>query len=199
MFKLILLPLLILRLLLTPFFIFVFIFVATVADLIGSSSLPADTTHVSTFYVPKHEHDSSDPQFIILVILGSIFGGVHCAGWNLAFPSYKERILWRVASLAVTVIPVGASVITFILVYLPTLAFAILRGIANIFGVTSKFQGKGQTKLAGNAGSSIFLLTFTVMYVAARLALLGQALALLRSQPPGAFITVDWTKFYPHV
>jgi hypothetical protein len=40
---------------------------------------------------------------------------------------------------------------------------------------------------------------FMLAYGGARLVLLGLAVALMRHQPPSAFITVDWTKFYPHI
>ena len=53
-------------------------------------------------------------------------------------------------------------------------------------------------------GSTLLVLDLTmtvllVIYVPARLSLIAQALALLRSQPPSVFIAVDWTIFIPHL
>jgi len=55
------------------------------------------TPHIPTFYVPSHWY----PEYLhglLLMALGSIFGGIHCAGWNFSFPTYAEQKLWRVAS-----------------------------------------------------------------------------------------------------
>jgi len=43
------------------------------------------TPHIPTFYVPSHRY----PEYLhslLLMALGSIFGGIHCAGWNFSFP-----------------------------------------------------------------------------------------------------------------
>ena len=49
------LPIAILLLLLWPILAFVRVFPCTITDLLGgSTSFPADATHVPTFYVPKH-------------------------------------------------------------------------------------------------------------------------------------------------
>ena len=47
--------------------------------------------------------------------LGTIFGGIHCAGWNLPFHTSAEERFWRVASLAVTINPIGAVPFSFII------------------------------------------------------------------------------------
>jgi hypothetical protein len=43
-----------------------------------------DTTHVAVFYV--------DPRGILLLALmvGLVFGGIHCTGRKFAFPSHAE-------------------------------------------------------------------------------------------------------------
>ena len=33
------------------------------------------------------------PAFITL-----IFGSIHCVGWNLEFPTYREWLLWQISS-----------------------------------------------------------------------------------------------------
>ena len=130
----------------------------------GSFTFPIDATHVPTFYVPRHRHSSKSLHVLLLMTLATSFGGIHCAGWNYLFPTFTQHELWRVASLAVTIIPVA----TFPFVVNTTLAPLIVP-------------------------------IMTVAYVSARLVLLGLALELLRHQPPGSFIIVDWIKFYPHI
>ena len=176
------LPLITFALLHFPIVAFAFAFIFTVVDLVvGSTSFAADATHVPTFYVPEHDY----PEYshaLLLLALASVFGGIHCAGWNFIFPTYAEQMLWRVASLAVTTIPIGLIPIGFI-------AFIIVV-IAESLDI---LESDSDAEKYIYAGASV---TATLMYASARLILLGQAIALLRHQPPSAFIALD-TKFYP--
>ena len=170
------LPIAILLLLLWPILSFARVFPCTITDLLGgSTSFPADATHVPTFYVPKHRYYKFF-HALLLIALGTLFGGIHCAAWNLPYPTYAEQQIWRVASLAVTIIPIAALALIFIIV----LSFLAIFKSAN--------------------EDILVLLTFALLlvYASARLVLLGQALALLRDLPPNTFIALDWTKFYPH-
>jgi len=173
---LVLLPLAILSLLLYPIMAFAIAFFATLYDLVhGSASFSPDDAHLSTFYVPKHRYPKRY-YTLLLVSLGVVFGGIHCAGWNFPFPTYTEQKLWRVASLAVTIIPIGTFPIT------------VIALILEIFVPT--------TVLDGLVAMNYILCALA--YVYARLVLLVLALAFLRHLPPTAFIAVNWTKFYPH-
>ena len=168
------LPLAILLLLLSPILVFTAAFFATILDLTHtkSTSFPPDDTHVPTFYVPKHRY-SKRCHILLLNTLGVVFGGIHCFGWNFSFPTYAEQKLWRVASLALTIIPVATLPLGFIIRVLSTNSFRYGLGM-------------------------ITLIFCTLAYVSARLILVGLALALLRNLPQTAFIAVNWTKFYPH-
>ena len=107
------LPFIVLILLFSPIVAFAFAIFATTADLLGSSnSFLADATHVPTFYVPKHGYSRAFRIFF-LGALGSIFGAIHCAGWNFQFPTYVEQQLWRTASLVVTT-PIAAAPVALI-------------------------------------------------------------------------------------
>jgi len=169
--------LLILAVLLSPIFAFAMAFVYTIIDLLGgSTSFAADATHVPTFYVPKHQY-SEFFHAVLLMGLGTVFGVIHCAGWNPPFPTYAEQKLWRIASLAVTTIPIGVVLfvgITFLIVKL-------------------KYSPGYDDIIIG-----LIIVLCMLAYASARLVLLGQALALLRHLPPTAFIAVNWTTFYPH-
>ena len=160
-------------------------FFTTVFDLVrdSSSSFPPDDTHVPTFHVPKHRYPK---QFHILLLfsLAVVFGGIHCSGWNLSFPTYAEQKLWRVTSLAVTLIPIAQ--LPFIIITFSRTTGRSLRFLPRV--VTPYVDGF----------SSLFLFLCALAYVSARLVLLGLALALLRHLPPAAFTTISWTKFFPH-
>ena len=174
------LPFYIVLLLFFPIIAFALAFVFAIIDLVGgSNSFPADAKRVPTFYVPSHKY-SENLHALHLVILGSVFGAVHCAGWNSSFPTFAEQKLWRVASLAVTLIPIA-------LFPIPVIILSILR----LFLPDDKSNSRATVFITIIASIAM------LMYASARLVLLGQAIALLKHQPPSTFVTVDWTKFYP--
>jgi len=179
---LITLPLAIVALLLLPIVAFAFAFASTIGDMLGaSSSFPADATHVPTFYVPEHRY-SEFLRTLLLMALATIFGGIHCAGWNLPFPTFAEQKLWRIASLAITIIPIGTFLFVGIIIIIVKLLTIFKSGAA-----------------AESIIASVTSIILMLMYASARLILLGLAIALLRHLPPTAFIAVDWTKYYPHI
>jgi len=141
----------------------------------SSATLPPDETHVPTFYAPKHRYPTWY-HILLLMALGTVFGGIHCSGWNFSFPTYAEQRLWRVASLAVTIIP-----------FLSTIVVTIF----------ARF-GRTDTVTDVETFTALLLLLCALVYVSARFVLLGLALSLLRHLPPTAFIVINWTRFYPH-
>ena len=169
-------------LLLFPIVAFAHAFVFSLMDLLGKSRfIPADAPRVPTFYVARHRYGNL--HALLLIDLGSLIGAIHCAGWNIPFPTYAEQKLWRVASLAVTTIPIPLCLILITIVTI----FKLLLEIVN-------FSPDGDEYLIG--------LTFSISvlaYAVARLVLLGLAVALLRHLPESAYTAVDWTKFYPHI
>jgi len=166
--RLIVLPFLIPAFVLSPIIIIISAITFTFYDVMfTSSSFPVDASHVPPYYTPRPKSSWYYP--VVLTFLCLVVGGIHCAGWNLTFPTDTQRDLWRAASLAVTIIP-------FLSFAIP----AILKSIP-----------KSQRTV-------IFVIS-VVAYVAARVFLVAQALALLRNQTPSAFLAVDWTKFVPHV
>jgi len=180
------LPCAILFLLLSPFVAFTGIFFATASDLLEgtASSFPPDDTRVPTFYVPKHEYGKWF-QVALLLSLSAAFGGIHCAGWDYLFPTYAEQTLWRVASLAVTILPIVAFPLGQIVVYPPPFQHPN----------QATDQPYKPVKLAG--GIIVILAAFA--YVAARFILIGLALSLLRHIFPNALIAINWIAFYPHI
>ena len=184
------LPLYILGFLVLPIVTFVVVFIFTLYDLLLTFSFAADATHVPTFYVPMPQYYEFS-HAPLLLILGSLFGGIHCAGWYFPFPTYVEQKLWRIASLAVTIIPIGGVVAGFIIANVILLFFAIVRFM--------KLYPLGSGVNAGRVAGGVTIPLCILMYMAARVVLLGLALELLRNQPPSAYLAVDWTRFYPHV
>ena len=92
------------------------------------------------------------------------------------YPQHSS--IWRYTSVVLTVIPFVAAPIDYIL--------------ENV-KLDSGFSKKVRLALDN------FMTIILFAYVPARLSLIAQALALLREQPPAAFVAVDWTKYIPHL
>jgi hypothetical protein len=45
------------------------------------------------------------PVSVWLTLAVMVFGAIHLAAWNFAFPSQRERIMWRMSSTAITLLP----------------------------------------------------------------------------------------------
>ncbi|TDL21726.1 hypothetical protein BD410DRAFT_288454 [Rickenella mellea] len=105
-----------------------------------------------------------------------IFGAVHCLAWTFQFPSYRSKLLWRVA-----------IIVTFSPLCIAVSLFQIWR--FNL-GVWWKWRGYVIAVLS----RAVFL-----TYILARFALIVEAFILLKSLSPGALQMVQWTNFIPHI
>jgi hypothetical protein len=105
------------------FFLLVMLPIISIAlslyGVMAAGSIHSGATHVPTFYSP--EPDSEVVVFrIIFPILGALFGGIHCLGWTLKFPTEIEKTIWKFSSITITIIPV--------LYFLDNLCFEIAQG-----------------------------------------------------------------------
>lgn len=170
-FIIILLPLFALLLLVS------FIFTA-VFGIVTTSSIRPGASHVPSFYAPSTQSDLWS-RMIVFALFGVIFGGLHCIGWDFKFPTQSEQTLWRMASLAIVVIPLIVAPIDFLL------------GIRDV-------QDHGKFIRIGHLTLDLIMTIFLFVYVPG-LCLIAQALALLRNQPASALTAVHWSKYVPHL
>ena len=111
--------------------------------------------------------------FIASGLVGTIFGAIHCIAWSFQFPTRTEQFLWRVSSIVITCGPV-----------LFLIANAIMRSVTS-----------GIMRI-----SVIILFVVTGLgYLVGRVTLFILVLISLRSLPSGAYQTVRWTTFIPHI
>ncbi|KAF7971163.1 hypothetical protein HWV62_21988 [Athelia sp. TMB] len=126
---------------------------------------------VPTFYAGKPD----DMQILwadaIALVFAMVFGAVHCAAWSFAFPTHSEKLIWRIASVALVGVP--AIYIALIILY----AFELKRLVKHFL---------------------LLSLVGIPFYIAARIALFVLAFTTLRSLSPEALETVHWTTIIPH-
>ena len=128
--------------------------------------------------IPEEGEDQA-AIFICMPIVGSVFGGIHCAGWFFNFPSSSEAMLWRVSS-------------------------AVLTGMAFLFPIFLMFFGIlgsifiNSTRLPEQYIVTVYSIIILI-YVVSRLILLVEAFISLRHLTPGMLALVNWTSFILHI
>jgi hypothetical protein len=131
---------------------------------------------VPMFYSGKPEDKDVAIADGITLAAGVIFGAIHCVAWSFSFSSHTEAFLWRLSSVAITVVPL------------------FLVGFFTL-GVVADESGWDTLGL-----SLLFCMPLSgLLYVAARLTTLVLAFINLSSLPPGAFQAVHWTTLLPHL
>ncbi|KAF7369970.1 hypothetical protein MSAN_00626900 [Mycena sanguinolenta] len=138
---------------------------------------PLSSVSVPSFWSTENneEFESVTSADILLVLVGAMFGAVHCAAWNAIFPTLAEMWIWRTSSLVIVVIP----------------------GLTALF-VLMAMSDSDRLKRVSKAGGTTALLTIPI-YIAARLILIILPLAELRSLPASAFVDVNWSTYIPHL
>ena len=130
-----------------------------------------------TFYTPLSQSDHFT-QWVGLIV-GILFGGIHCIAWFFVFPSTIEEYIWRGSAAAITVIPI---------------IFFIEFCIDNRIPEESCLKGK---IFRAFRRSMIFF--WVVVYFVSRIALLVLSLLALRSLPPKSLSEIEWSSFIPHL
>jgi len=157
-----------------------------VNDMIGrdrTQDVAEGQMRVATFFASPISAPESTRIMLVTSIIGAVFGGIHCIGWNFVFPTHTETILWRISATVVTGIPFAAFLTSFM----------------NIIEESSKSGFIRSFSAVGGFLSMVVLALGIPVYVLARISLLTGAFIALRNLPPGAYALVKWTSFLPHV
>ena len=130
--------------------------------------------------VPKFWANSDDEGAItdlIVLGVGVCFGAIHCISWGFSFPTHTELLMWRVLCVAITAVP--------------------------IYIILGYFCADRLEKM--NLDRFVMPVVFISILPAGMLYILARAITLVlaftshRGLPPGAYETVHWITFIPHV
>ena len=113
---------------------------------------------------------------LVVLGVGVCFGVVHYIAWGFPFPMHMELLIWRISSATITSVPIYIPLVVFLGAWLDHMDFDIISGIA-----------------------APSVLPAGILYVIAWAVTLVLAFTSLRDLPPGAFDTIHWTTFIPHV
>ena len=132
--------------------------------------------------VPRFWGDTTGEDVIISNVImlgvGVCFGVIHCIAWHFSSPTHTELLMWRISSVAITVLPI----------YIPLMI--VFGGLLGTLIDSEKFVITVVYFVPLSAG---------LLYILARAVTLVLAFTSLRDLPPGAYETVHWTTFIPHV
>ncbi|KAF8449455.1 hypothetical protein L210DRAFT_2664031 [Boletus edulis BED1] len=124
--------------------------------------------------------DEDDVTYVSLFFTWTMLGGLHLIAWNFDFPTETEKILWRVASLALAGSPLAVLGVV-----------GLGRVVENhLNGWVEKWV---ETVLVA------FITSVYILSAASRLLLVALMLASLRALPCSAHQTVSWTAYIPHL
>ncbi|EPQ51360.1 hypothetical protein GLOTRDRAFT_49218 [Gloeophyllum trabeum ATCC 11539] len=144
-------------------------------DMMMGGEVGVGEKEVGAYYCGDLQDDGD--KFILTAVTttcATVFGAIHCIAWAYAFQSNVEQILWRGCSLAITCLPVPEGAL-------------LLAGMTD--HIPDSLKGFATALLA-------LLIPF---YIFARITLLVLAFLSLTSLPAGAYHTVAWTNFIPHI
>ena len=130
--------------------------------------------------VPRFWADSTGEQGIadpIVLGVGVCFGAIHCISWGFPFPTHTELLMWRVSCVAITAVPIYISLGLPLGLWLAVMDFKKFSKTVAFFSAISG----------------------GILYILARAITLVLAFTSLRDLPPGAYETVHWTTFIPHI
>lgn len=136
-------------------------------------------SRVPRFSAGESTFTQTDTADLVASILTILFGAVHFFAYSFQFASETERLLWRIASLITTTLPIFWTVL-----------YALV--------LLDDMKAKWRLDLSE---MSIHMISAVVVpiYLIGRTMLLVIAITSLRSLPHDAYETVRWTTFIPHI
>jgi hypothetical protein len=109
-------------------------------------------------------------------IASLVVGGIHCAAWEFVFPTPTEQLLWRIASIFVTVVPVVEA--------------------AAIYHVNECSYSTGAAIMVFGG---VIEFALPVSYALMRLFLIVEMFLSLRRVPSEVYQQISWVDFIPHL
>ncbi|KAF7369972.1 hypothetical protein MSAN_00627100 [Mycena sanguinolenta] len=134
---------------------------------------PLSSVSVPSFWSMANNDNEAT---ILLILVGTLFGAIHCAAWNAVFPTPAEMWIWRTSALVIIAVPVLT-----LLIVLMEMALSV-----------------APDSLLGIVLGGIVFLTIPI-YIAARIILIVLPLVELRFLPASAFVDVNWSSYIPHI
>ncbi|KAF9543987.1 hypothetical protein CPC08DRAFT_700419 [Agrocybe pediades] len=125
-------------------------------------------------------------------VVGLVFAGIHCAGWNFNFPTTFEKDLWRGCSGIIFLVPIS--------IFCFSASMKVFR--AHLRQPKPHTRRRTVMMVIFFPPAAIGWITTVVLipvYIFGRIGLLFEAFYSLRDLAPGTMDLVKWSTFIPHV
>jgi hypothetical protein len=153
---------------------------------LDKNSLPEGSAEMSLFYAPDTISNLGGFLFTLENILGSLFAAAHISMWHAHFPTHRDLMVWRIASLFTVVLPM-----TYLVGLVVLVAFYII-------SLLSPNRLAGLLLQVVQIVATVGVLLGFVGLLAARMAFIVEAFVCLRSVGESSLRTVSWTQYIPH-
>ncbi len=142
-----------------------------------------------------------DIRLLTFSVAAGLYGGLHLMAWEAPFGSSEEQFLWRASGLLLVmsgpVVLLGFPLNLYI--RFSEFYFDKVDGSPDFFA-TSLFCLLGVCSRKTLSVAIAAIITFFVMAcIPARIFLIVECCLQLGRLPPGAYMTPDWSKYYPHI
>ncbi|KAF2251459.1 hypothetical protein BU26DRAFT_530281 [Trematosphaeria pertusa] len=149
------------------------------------------------------------PQEYLLCFATLVFTAIHVAGWNFDFPTYTERLLWRISSLLLFGITVAfwffETIASWTRLGRWKTIYLYLFNKQGLERHRRQMQHRQMTMIKRQLSELPLPWEFAtitplaIVYGIARLYLIIEAFLELRNINGSAYVNVEWTDFIPHV
>lgn len=128
--------------------------------------------------------------FGLLIAASALYGGLHLVAWSAPFPSYTQRLLWRISAVIVTAsgLPIGVLFV----------AFGNVTKTAHMIHRRTVWMTIFWIMLHLTVIPALAFLLLGI-YVVARAYLLVECFISLAYSPPGVFSVPNWAAYVPHI
>ncbi|KAK0229396.1 hypothetical protein EDD85DRAFT_145596 [Armillaria nabsnona] len=126
-------------------------------------------------------------RFVMAAEGGALFAVLHASAWAFYFPSQTEMLLWQISCLAIFI---GLQAVALALVW-----------VRLVYDVDMRIHQNWRWNMPNcfNFILTVIFCTCIIGYIMGRMVLVILAFTQLRSLPPLAFHTVQWTAYIPHL
>jgi hypothetical protein len=140
-------------------------------------------------------HHRRKPFLVMsLILICTIYGGIHLTTWHFDFPSDIEKLLWKISSIVV----VSSGVLAPGLLLWSELIchYGVLKG--TYLTLNPLARETSNLPIVVRVVGVLAIVTSPVI-IAARLFVVAESFIRLRDVPAGVYATSQWTQYVPHI